>query len=45
VHTGQHFDKKMSGEIFEELDFPRPQINLECGGKTGTANSRYYDKV
>lgn len=34
VHTGQHFDEKMSQTFFDELNIPKPDVNLGCGGGT-----------
>ena len=32
IHTGQHYDKKMSGNFFNELNIPEPDENLNAGG-------------
>ena len=36
VHTGQHYDEKMSQEILSDLDFEEPNYFLKAGGGTGT---------
>ena len=31
VHTGQHYDEKLSDIFFRQMGIPAPQVNLEVG--------------
>jgi UDP-N-acetylglucosamine 2-epimerase (non-hydrolysing) len=46
IHTGQHFDEKMSKVFFEQLKFPYPDINFELEKKTkaGDLDDKLYVK-
>jgi UDP-N-acetylglucosamine 2-epimerase (non-hydrolysing) len=39
VHTGQHYDERMSKVFFDELDLPRPDIDLSVGSGSHAAQT------
>lgn len=46
VHTGQHYDERMSGAFFSQLNIPIPDVNLEVSmgsqaEQTGLIMTRY----
>lgn len=50
IHTGQHYDQKMSGDFFEQLGIPQPHHNLEAGSgsqavQTGAIMTRYEELI
>jgi UDP-GlcNAc3NAcA epimerase len=46
VHTGQHYDNNMSQVFFEELNIPKPTINLKVGSSShGKQTALMIEKI
>lgn len=46
VHTGQHYDDKMSDIFFKELEIPKPHYNLNIGGLShGAMTGQMIEKL
>jgi UDP-GlcNAc3NAcA epimerase len=46
IHTGQHYDEKMSQVFFDELGIPMPKYNLEIsGGLHGAMTGRMLEAL
>lgn len=46
VHTGQHYDSKLSDSFFKELEIPAPTYHLGVGGLThGAMTGRMLEKI
>ena len=45
VHTGQHYDKRMSDEVLADLDFPEPDYLLGVGsGSHGEQTAKVLER-
>src|SRR5438477_2358884 len=46
IHTGQHYDRQMSGVFFEELGLPEPDHFLAVGsGSHGAQTGRATERI
>jgi len=50
IHTGQHYDKKMSEDFFDQLNIPKPNLNLGVGSgsqatQTGNIMLKYEEAI
>jgi UDP-GlcNAc3NAcA epimerase len=46
IHTGQHYDVKMSQVFWDELEIPHPSVNLEIGsGNHGSQTAKAIDGI
>lgn len=46
VHTGQHFDRKMSDVFFKEMDIPEPHYNLDINSLShGAMTGRMIESI
>jgi UDP-GlcNAc3NAcA epimerase len=39
IHTGQHYDENMSATFFDELELPKPDLDLEVGSASHAAQT------
>ena len=46
LHTGQHYDEKMSNVFFNELEIPRPDHQLDVGsGSHGAQTAKMLSEL
>lgn len=46
VHTGQHYDEKLSDVFFRQMEIPRPDVNLEVGsGSHATQTAEILKRI